>query len=136
MASIANGDLRKSILILQNVKYIKVDSENKHITKNDIYEMCKYISDEQINEYIMCLNNNKNMENIINITNQVFNNGYIIYFVIEKIINYLMLNTNISDKDKSKIIFEMSTIEKNINDGADEYIQLLKIFISLSILNL
>ena len=47
-----------------------------------------------------------------------------------------MLNTNISDKDKSKIIFEMSTIEKNINDGADEYIQLLKIFISLSILNL
>jgi hypothetical protein len=30
----------------------------------------------------------------------------------------------------------MSTIEKNINDGADEYIQLLKIFISLSMLKI
>ncbi len=132
LANISNGDLRKSILILQNVKYLKFNSLEKKISKQNIYEMCKYISDEQIHIYLNLLNSDKNMENIINITNQVFNNGYIIYFVIEKIINYLMQNTKISDEEKSQIIFEMSTIEKNINDGADEYIQLLKIFISLS----
>lgn len=135
LANIANGDLRKSILILQNVKYLKIDSDDKKILSTDIYKMCKYISDDQLNIYIKSLNNNKNMENIISVTNEVFNNGYIINFVIVKIINYLLLNNEISDKTKSKILFDMSTIEKNINDGADEYIQLLKIFISLSILH-
>jgi replication factor C subunit 2/4 len=136
LADISNGDLRKSILILQNVKYLKCKIDNSYISKNEIYDMCKYITDEQLTIFIDSINNNKNMDNIINITNQIFNNGYIIYFVIEKIINYLLLHTNISDKDKSKIIFDMSTIEKNINDGADEYIQMLKILISLSVLNL
>jgi replication factor C subunit 2/4 len=136
LAEISNGDLRKSILILQNVKYLKCGLDDFKISKNEIYEMCKYITDEQLNKYIYTISSNKNMDNIINVTNQIFNNGYIIHFVIEKIINYLLHNTNISDKDKSKIIFEMSTIEKNINDGADEYIQMLKIFISLSVLSL
>lgn len=136
LANIANGDLRKSILILQNVKYLKLNSIDKKISTNDIYDMCKYISDEQLNIYIGALNNNKNMSNILNITNEIFNNGYIINFVIVKIINYLIYNDKITDDVKSALMFEMSTIEKNINDGADEYIQLLKIFISISAMNL
>lgn len=134
LANISNGDLRKSILILQNVKYLKIDSSEKKISNSDIYDMCKYISDEQLNKYIQSITNNTNMNNIINVTNDVFNKGYIINSIIVKIINYLMSNTKISDISKSKLLFEMSTIEKNINDGADEYIQLLKIFISLSML--
>jgi replication factor C subunit 2/4 len=136
LAKISNGDLRKSILILQNVKYLKIDSDEKQISNSDIYDMCKYISDEQINKYIQSIINNKNMNNIINVTNDIFNNGYIINSIIVKIVNYLIYNTEISDKNKSKLLFEMSTIEKSINDGADEYIQLLKIFISLSMIKM
>jgi replication factor C subunit 2/4 len=136
LANISSGDLRKSILILQNVKYLKIDSFEKKISNSDIYDMCKYISDVQLNKYIQSITNNKNMNNIINVTNDVFNNGYIINSIIVKIINYLISDKNISDTSKSKLLFEMSTIEKNINDGADEYIQLLKIFISLSMLKI
>ena len=134
LAKISNGDLRKSILILQNVKYLKIDSVEKQISNTDIYDMCKYISDVQLNKYIQSITNNKNMNNIINVTNDVFNNGYIINSIIVKIIDYLISNTQISDKTKSSLLFEISTVEKSINDGADEYIQLLKIFISLSML--
>ena len=130
LANISNGDLRKSILILQNVKYLKIDSSVKTITNDDIYDMCKYISDSKLKIYIDSIKLNKNMDNIINVTNDIFNNGYIINSIIIKIINFLISNNNISDKDKSNLLFEMSTIEKNINDGADEYIQLLKIFMS------
>jgi replication factor C subunit 2/4 len=136
LANISSGDLRKSILILQNVKYLKIDSFEKKISNSDIYDMCKYISDAQLNKYIESIINNKSMNNIINVTNDVFNNGYIINSIIIKIINYLIANTSISDASKSNLLFEMSTIEKNINDGADEYIQLLKIFISLSMLKI
>jgi replication factor C subunit 2/4 len=136
LANISNGDLRKGILILQNVKYLKIDSSEKIISNNDIYDMCKYISDSQLKKYIDSIAVNKNMDNIINLTNDIFNNGYIINSIIIKLINFLVDNTKISDKSKSSLLFEISTIEKNINDGADEYIQLLKIFISLSMLDL
>ena len=136
LANIANGDLRKGILILQNIKYLKLDSSNKTITNDDIYNMCKYISDLQLKKYIDSIKLNKNMNNIINVTNDIFNNGYIINSIIIKIVDYLLSNTNISDKSKSVLLFDLGIIEKKINDGADEYIQLLKIFISLSMLNL
>ena len=136
LANISNGDLRKGILILQNVKYLKIDSCEKTISNNDIYDMCKYISDSQLKKYIDSITVNKNMDNIISVTNDIFNNGYIINSIILKIINFLVTNTKISDNSKSNLLFEMSSIEKNINDGADEYIQLLKFFISLSMLDL
>ena len=49
---------------------------------------------------------------------------------------FIIIGRNITDKKKSIIFFELSSIERNINDGADEYIQLLKIFNYLSTLNL
>ena len=45
IAEISNGDLRKSILMLQNVKYIKINTGiTSKINESDIYQMCKYIS--------------------------------------------------------------------------------------------
>jgi replication factor C subunit 2/4 len=141
LAQIANGDLRKSILILQNIKYIKIDNvqckENEFtISKEDIYNMCKYITTEKLTSYINSIINNNNINNIITITNDIINNGFIFNSVVTEIIDYLINNQNISDKDKSEILFEMSSIEKNINDGADEYIQLLRILNYLSTLDM
>jgi replication factor C subunit 2/4 len=153
LAEIANGDLRKSILILQNIKYLKIDttfqvklpenykinqiesdskSTNISVKKIDIYEMCKYITDEQLQKYIDSIKESNNISNIINITNDIINKGFIFNSVIINIINYLVNNDKITDNVKAQILFELSSIEKNINDGADEYIQLLKIFNLLS----
>jgi replication factor C subunit 2/4 len=134
LSNIANGDLRKAILILQNVKYIKINSDEKVISDKDIYDMCKYISDSQLEKYIISITQNKNIDNIISVINDIFNNGFIINSIINKIINYLVNNTKISDKAKATVLFDLSVIEKKINDGADEYIQLLKIFMSISML--
>jgi replication factor C subunit 2/4 len=136
LAEIGNGDLRKSILILQNIKYLKMDNLYSNITTNDIYEICKYITDEKLILYIDSIKQNNNICNIITITNDIINNGYIFNSVMMKIIKYLLENNNITDQQKSIILFEMSSIEKKINDGADEYIQLLIIFNYLSTLNL
>jgi replication factor C subunit 2/4 len=108
LSNIANGDLRKAILILQNVKYIKINSDEKVISDKDIYDMCKYISDSQLEKYIISITQNKNIDNIISFINDILNNGF--------------------------VLFDLSVIEKKINDGADEYIQLLKIFMSISML--
>jgi len=130
---ISNGDFRKGILMLQNIKYIKKNilSENK-ITKNDIYDNCKYVSQESMDYYITNIKSNNNILNIMTITKEIINKGYVFNSVVNKIIHYIIINDNINDETKAKILFEMSNIEKSINDGANEYIQLLKFLTMIS----
>ena len=126
ISKISNGDLRKSILLLQNIKYIN----KKDINDNDVYNICNYITSDKINIYIEQLKNN-NINNIINVTKSIINNGYIFNSIINELIIYIT-NYNIKDNIKAKFLFEISNIEKNINEGADEYIQLLKILNNIS----
>ena len=92
--------------------------------------MYKYIPTTQVHKYI------SNMTNIMEITNDIINKGYIFSSVLTEISKYILENNKINDNDKAKLLFEFSTIEKNINDGADEYIQLLKIFDGIRALNI
>jgi replication factor C subunit 2/4 len=131
ISEISNGDLRKSILMLQNIKYLKsdniaIDNINK-ITGKDIYSMCNYISEEELLNYIKNMKENNNISNIINITKDIINRGYVFNSLINKLIEYIINEDTINDKNKALILYDMSFIEKNINDGADEYIQLLKL---------
>jgi replication factor C subunit 2/4 len=133
ITDISNGDLRKGILMLQNVKYSKNNiSSEKIITKNDIYNISKYISQENMNKYILNIKSNGNILNIIKITEEIINNGFIFNSVINKIIQYVIMDDNLEDVSKANILFEISNIEKNINDGANEYIQLLKLITMIS----
>jgi len=162
IAEIANGDLRKSILMLQNIKYIKIDylnignhsycgednfignviikdnskknelTSSEEITSSDIYEMCKYISREELNIYVEKIRATNSICTIIKLTKDIINKGFVFSSVINKMIEYIIDNDDINDTIKAKILFEMSFIEKNINDGADEYIQLLKLLNNIS----
>jgi replication factor C subunit 2/4 len=119
--------------MLQNVKYIKIDRGiDSQITESDIYQMCKYISNTELLEYIERIKNSNNVSNIITITKDIINKGFIFNSIIIKIIEFITNSNEIKDSTKAKILFEMSFIEKNINDGADEYIQLLKLFNNIS----
>ena len=84
--------------------------------------MYKYIPITQIHKYI------SNMTNISTIVNDIINKGYTISSILTEISNYILHNNSINDHNKALLLFEFSDIEKKINDGADEYIQLLKVF--------
>jgi replication factor C subunit 2/4 len=132
---ISNGDLRKGILMLQNIKYINKNIlYQNEITKNNIYDVCKYISQEDMDNFILDIRTNDNILNVIKITKKIIDKGYIFNSVINKIIQYIINNDDINDKSKANILFELSNIEKNINDGANEYIQLLKVITMISCL--
>ncbi len=133
ISEISNGDLRKSILMLQNIKYIKIErSIDSDIQDEDVYQMCKFITSSQLKKYIKNIKKNNNVSNIIKITKDIINKGYVFNSVIIKIIEYIVNDDDIKDTAKASILFEISFIEKYINDGADEYIQLLKLLNNIS----
>lgn len=131
ISEISNGDLRKSILMLQNLKYIKYDYDKK-ISINHIYDLCKYITQENLEIYINNIRSCNKVTNIIKITKEIINKGYVFNSIINTIIKYIINHNEFNDKQKAIILFDISFIEKNINDGADEYIQLLKLLYSIA----
>jgi replication factor C subunit 2/4 len=127
IANISNGDFRKSIILLQNLKYY-ASNDNILFTKNDIYRICNFINDETFFDYINKIKQNNNIDSIINITNEIISKGYVLNSIIFKVIEYVLNNDELEDDKKASILFEFSNIEKKINDGADELIQLICIF--------
>lgn len=127
IANISNGDFRKSIILLQNLKYY-ASSDNILFTKNDIYKICNFINDETLLTYIDKIKENNNINCIMDITNEIVSKGYVFNSILLKVIDYVVNNNELEDAKKAAILFEFSNIEKKINDGADELIQLICIF--------
>ena len=130
IANISNGDFRKSIILLQNLKYY-ASTNNTLFTEKDIYNICNYITEDILLSYINKIKLNNNITCVIEITNEIINKGYVFNSILLKIIDFIVNNKELSDDKKATILYEFSNIEKKINDGADELIQLISIFNNL-----
>lgn len=127
IADISNGDLRKSILILQNAKYLRNIE-----TGDDIYEMCKYISLGKMQCVINDVRTNNRIDHVVRVCKQLINDGYVMSSIITNVIEFVVKDDGLNDVQKARILFEVSSVEKSINDGADEYVQLLKLIFMIA----
>lgn len=128
ISTMAEGDIRKGIVILQYIRYI--NKIKPIIQLKDIKYIDTNIEDNIIIKIInICKNGDINLMNncAIDIKRNVYS--------INELLNKLMLNIMISKltpKQKADIILEISNVENKILDGADEYLQILNIFIFIN----
>lgn len=128
---ISEGDMRKSITLLQNSIYTFM--QHNKITEEDIIEISNILPNKYIKkiEDVCILNKTDNIDDIIELTQNIIRSGYPILNII-KVINMTVIRTkNLKDSHKSEICILMSSCEKNLIEGADEYIQLLYILSSI-----
>lgn len=118
----SNGDMRKSIILLQNYKYMYEKDNNI-----DIVELNGYLRKNKILKIIESIKT-KSFNDNINIVNNLIDSGYSIEYFLERFFKYILID-NIDEIKKSKIIYKMSEIQKKLTEGADEYIQLLDIIL-------
>lgn len=124
---ISNGDLRKAIMLLQNIKYSKKD-----ITKEYICEISGYVMEDFIDSlFHICLN--KTIFDIYNISNTIRSRGYIIIDILTKLI-VCVINSTIHDCKKASICKLIASSERMLIDGADEYIQLFNILTNIHVI--
>ena len=130
VALISKGDMRRAIMLLQNLKYnYKL---NKKISLEDINEVAGHIPTYVIDTiYNMCLNKTVKIENIVDLTNQVKSGGYQIYGVINQLSRKIITSIIIDDQMKSIIFMHLSTTERRLIEGADEYLQLLSLLMCI-----
>jgi len=128
---ISNGDLRKGILILQNVKYSQIGSTNVITNSGHIYKMCNFMSRETLEEYIVAMRKSKSVGTLMQIADVIIKKGFVFNSIILNVIDVVLDMENIPDCKKAKIVYGMSKIEMLLNQRANEYVQVLDILFAL-----
>jgi replication factor C subunit 2/4 len=127
LSDVANGDMRKAIMILQNLNYL-----SKTITSDDVYKMANMIPLNQV-EIILntCIDKISNVACIRRSANEFIRSGYPINMLLMQLVDCIIKNKKINDMQKGQICMHISNTEKRLIEGADEYLQLLSIFMCI-----
>lgn len=124
---ISNGDMRKGIMILQNLNYL-----NKPVEIDDVYEIANVVPLHKLSNIIhITIDKNKNTLEIKNLVREFIMNGYPLNLILSQLTDLIIKDTTINDIMKSLICIHISNTEKRLIDGADEYLQLLSIFMCI-----
>ena len=125
IVDVSDGDVRRSIMSLQNLKYII--NYKKNIIPSDIIQMTGGFEKNQFkNFWKIC--STGNVKNIRKLTLSICREG----FPVIHILTYLhdcLLENNINDIKKSKIALELCKTDKRLLEGSNEYLQILNILL-------
>lgn len=123
----SNGDLRRAIMFLQNLKYY-----DKNITKDDIISIAGYPDKKTLkNIKKICERKDLNEKKIIKFAEYIKFNSFYVYSIIENI-NKIIIESDMDDEKKSLVCFKISKIYYELTNGADEYFQILTILLYIN----
>jgi replication factor C subunit 2/4 len=128
IAKISNGDMRKGIMLLQNLRY-----QDTKIKVSDVFNQSNMISPEKlyhIIEIYIC-NKSNNMMQLNEKVNELIVAGYPVNILLTQLVECIIATDKLTDKMKSVICYHISLAEKRLVDGASEYLQLLSIFVCM-----
>jgi replication factor C subunit 2/4 len=121
--TICNGDLRRGINLLQRACYV-----NKTVTKDIIEEISGYIPDDYVDKIWSQLSSTICYPNILKVAKQFCDDGYSSLCLIKRMCDKIIGSGDVSETNKSKLLIALSDIDHYINDNANEYIQIVKLF--------
>jgi replication factor C subunit 2/4 len=123
---ITKGDLRESINLLERTAFI-----NPVLSISILNEISGQISIEFINKLWTFLTSNSNemypMSDVVKYITIFRNSSYSSLNLLEELFKRIII-ADISDKAKAKLIIEFSRSDYYLNENANEYIQLIKLF--------
>ena len=129
ITEICEGDARRSINTLQNIKYIP-KSKTIKITKEDIYNITSYM-DKTFFNGIWNKILTTTVSELSNMAIEITNTGYPMNYILECIEDKVM-ESDLTQGQIANVLVYIGKVERMITYGSDNYIQLLAV---LSYLN-
>lgn len=155
---VSNGDMRKAIMLLQNLKYLydyktninkplsKMDANefkyipainigskiNTEITEADIYTIAASIDMKKAHDIINNVLASNSVVEISNISKNIIAMGYPIDNLLIQLNRAVLETKKLSDEQKAKIITYSGKIFLKMKECANEYIQLLDYLASVN----
>jgi len=126
IVEISDGDVRRSIMTLQNTKYII--NYAKTVTPRDIIIMTGGIEDTKLkNFWKVCSSGSIN--DVKKLALSIKRGGYHVKNILNYLHKFLLADKALNSKKKSKISLELCQTDKKLTEGSDEYLQILNILL-------
>eukprot|EP00484_Ammonia_sp_Unknown_P019795 CAMPEP_0197022942 /NCGR_PEP_ID=MMETSP1384-20130603/3736_1 /TAXON_ID=29189 /ORGANISM="Ammonia sp." /LENGTH=377 /DNA_ID=CAMNT_0042451069 /DNA_START=33 /DNA_END=1166 /DNA_ORIENTATION=- len=129
--TMSEGDMRKSITLLQTASLMRNVSMNEAVTSSDVYTVCVRIPDEVIYGRILpvCTKANGSFNEINDCVHQIVSDGYPVNLILPQLLQMVMQDQEerFSNLAKSKIALKIAKADKCLVDGASELLQLLDV---------
>lgn len=127
LSDIAAGDMRKGIMLLQNLKYL-----NKNIEIEDVLYLANIMPYKNIENIVYDCLNAQSINQIVKNAKNIVLSGYPVDNILRQITSIILRSDILSDMQKINICLIIASKERLLIDGADEYLQILDILISLN----
>jgi replication factor C subunit 2/4 len=131
ISKLSNGDIRKGIMSLQYLKYYK---KYKKIELDDIYNITGTVNPIVTDSLWDVLIGDNKIGHIIKQVENIITSGYNVISLYEQLKDKIK-DSDLDDIKKSLMILHLSSSEKKLSEGADEYIQLMSVFSYISGVN-
>ena len=128
ISTISRGDFRRSINILQNLKYFS----KKKINKSNVYKMTSYIDENDIKYYWDYVKKTESIKLINNEILTLINKGYPVNYILNAFNILINTSDDLDQYKKSLLHIYLSNIERRILSGSSYRIQILSLFIYLN----
>jgi len=134
ITNICNGDARRSINTLQNLKYLPEFKEKKEITENEVYNITSFVSPKYLDNIwhkLLNLNMCDLHKQVIHIVNTSYPINYLLLCIKDKILNEELFK----DKKKALLLNYLGKVERMIISGSDAFIQLFALLSYINAIN-
>jgi len=126
IVELANGDMRKCLIYLQNLKYV-----SDKPTMQNLYGISNYVpQDIVIDLFETATNKQTKIKPLMNKVYNLIADGYSVHNMLEQLL-FVITKSKIDDIIKYDMSMLISQTEHNLLNGADEYLQLLNLLAQL-----
>ncbi|NXQ22814.1 RFC4 factor, partial [Peucedramus taeniatus] len=123
LVKVSEGDLRKAITFLQSATRLM---GGKEITEKIITEIAGVIPKETIDELLLGCQSGS-FEKLETLAKNLINEGFSVAQLVNQLHDTIVESEDYSDKQKSAIVEKFAEVDKCLADGADEFLQLMRL---------
>jgi replication factor C subunit 2/4 len=120
--ALSGGDLRRAITYLQSTfRFYGSELDTHHIV-----QVAGLIPDATVGAFFETLRSN-NFARLEASVRDLLLDGFSAQQLLEQVFGRLLREPSLSDVHKGQILLKIGTADKNLNDGCDEFIQLMSV---------
>lgn len=129
--AVSGGDMRRAVTSLQSVQALlagQEDSDTNRIVIDEaaIYELAGLPPDEVIETLFQSLLSNR-FDTMQTAVQNVIADGYSVQTLLQKLLERFIETKDLDELGRAKLAIRIAEAEDRMNDGADEYLQLMTV---------
>jgi len=122
LANVAEGDMRKAITYLQSAYSLNKQT----IDAQSIIDIAGVLPHDVLDRFIKACRSNS-FEQLQSVVQYVFANGYPAAQLLCQLHDLVVSSSDLTNAQKAKIAIKLGEVDRCLQDGADEFLQLLNI---------